>query len=106
MSDVTGGHASLVGYVNTGVHVVMYSYYFVTSMWPEYRKNLWWKKYITQLQMVNKRYEVIFWGFHYGDYEEIPLLGCHATWLLLKPTFRLHYQGGNYRRAINNITSK
>jgi hypothetical protein len=40
-------------YVNSFVHVVMYCYYFLTSMWPEYRNNLWWKKYITQLQMVN-----------------------------------------------------
>lgn len=47
-----GGHASAVGYVNAFVHVVMYSYYFVTSTWPEYKENLWWKKYITQLQMV------------------------------------------------------
>jgi hypothetical protein len=43
----------MVLYVNTFVHAVMYTYYFVTSMWPEYRKNLWWKKHITQLQMVN-----------------------------------------------------
>jgi hypothetical protein len=40
-------------YVNSVVHVVMYCYYFVTSMWPQYKNNLWWKKYITQLQMVN-----------------------------------------------------
>jgi hypothetical protein len=40
-------------YVNSFVHVVMYSYYLLTSVWPEYRNNLWWKKYITQLQMVN-----------------------------------------------------
>jgi hypothetical protein len=32
----------------------MYSYYFVTSMWPEYKNNVWWKKHITQLQMVCK----------------------------------------------------
>jgi len=31
----------------------MYSYYFVTNMWPKYKKNLWWKKHVTQLQMVS-----------------------------------------------------
>jgi hypothetical protein len=30
----------------------MYTYYLVTSLWPEYKEKLWWKKYITQLQMV------------------------------------------------------
>ncbi|PNF22828.1 hypothetical protein B7P43_G02162 [Cryptotermes secundus] len=50
---VPGGHGEMVVYVNSFVHVVMYSYYFMTSMWPQYRNNLWWKKYITQLQMVN-----------------------------------------------------
>jgi hypothetical protein len=51
-SNVSGGHGAMVLYVNSFVHVVMYSYYFVTSLWPEYGKKLWWKKYITQLQMV------------------------------------------------------
>ena len=31
----------------------MYSYYLVTNIWPEYKQNLWWKKYITQMQMVS-----------------------------------------------------
>ncbi|PNF22838.1 hypothetical protein B7P43_G02161 [Cryptotermes secundus] len=57
---VPGGHGSIVGFLNTVVHAVMYSYYFVTSMWPEYKKNLWWKKYITQLQMG----QFVFLAFH------------------------------------------
>lgn len=62
--DVTGGHGSIVGFLNTVVHAIMYSYYFVTSMWPEYKKNLWWKKYITQLQMVNNMYINLHYIFH------------------------------------------
>jgi hypothetical protein len=46
----------MVLYANSFVHIVMYSYYFVTSMWPQYRNNIWWKKHITQLQMVNNIY--------------------------------------------------
>jgi len=30
----------------------MYSYYFITALKPEYKKKIWWKKYITQMQMV------------------------------------------------------
>jgi elongation of very long chain fatty acids protein 7 len=30
----------------------MYSYYFVAAMGPQYQKYLWWKRYLTNLQIV------------------------------------------------------
>lgn len=30
----------------------MYGYYFITSYKPEMKKSIWWKKYITQLQLI------------------------------------------------------
>jgi hypothetical protein len=50
---LSGGHVIFVGLVNTFVHIFMYAYYFVTNMWPEYKANLWWKKHVTQLQLVS-----------------------------------------------------
>lgn len=47
-----GGHSVFMGMLNCFVHVVMYTYYFLSSLNEEYKKNIWWKKYITQLQMV------------------------------------------------------
>lgn len=47
-----GGHASLLGIINCGVHVVMYTYYFLTAFKPELKRSLWWKKHITQIQLV------------------------------------------------------
>ncbi|XP_054276683.1 uncharacterized protein LOC128995690 [Macrosteles quadrilineatus] len=47
-----GGHDTFVGWVNSVVHIVMYSYYLITNVWPEYKKDIWWKKHITQLQML------------------------------------------------------
>ncbi|XP_050027496.1 very long chain fatty acid elongase AAEL008004-like [Dermacentor andersoni] len=38
--------------LNVFVHVVMYSYYFLTTFGPSVRKYLWWKKYLTTLQIV------------------------------------------------------
>lgn len=38
--------------INTFVHVIMYSYYFLSTFGPEVRKYLWWKRYLTQLQIV------------------------------------------------------
>ena len=37
--------------VNSFVHVVMYTYYGL-SIFPSLRKYLWWKRYLTQLQLV------------------------------------------------------
>ena len=37
---------------NTLVHVVMYSYYFMAAMGPQFQKYLWWKKYLTVFQMI------------------------------------------------------
>jgi len=38
--------------MNCFVHVVMYSYYLMANIRPQYKKNIWWKMYVTQLQMV------------------------------------------------------
>ncbi|XP_064482567.1 very long chain fatty acid elongase 7-like [Ornithodoros turicata] len=37
--------------MNAFVHVVMYSYYFLSTFGPEVRKYLWWKKYLTTMQI-------------------------------------------------------
>jgi len=47
-----GGHEALAGYINCFVHVVMYSYYFLSSFGPKMQPYLWWKKYLTALQLV------------------------------------------------------
>lgn len=47
-----GGHGSLFALLNTFVHAVMYSYYLLAAFGPSMRRFLWWKKYLTRLQMV------------------------------------------------------
>lgn len=51
---VVGGHSTFFALLNTFVHVVMYFYYMVAAMGPEYQKYIWWKKYLTAFQMVSK----------------------------------------------------
>lgn len=46
-----GGHGTFIGVVNSFVHIIMYSYYMMAAMGPKYQKYLWWKKYITTLQL-------------------------------------------------------
>ncbi|XP_077350866.1 very long chain fatty acid elongase 5 [Festucalex cinctus] len=45
------GHSYFGPCLNSLVHVVMYSYYGLSAI-PAMRPYLWWKKYITQLQMI------------------------------------------------------
>lgn len=47
-----GSHATLLGILNAFVHVVMYGYYFLTTFQPALRQSMWWKRHITQLQLV------------------------------------------------------
>ncbi|XP_049305025.1 elongation of very long chain fatty acids protein AAEL008004 isoform X4 [Bactrocera dorsalis] len=47
-----GGHSTFFGLLNTFVHIVMYTYYMFSAMGPQFQKYLWWKKYLTTLQMV------------------------------------------------------
>ncbi|CAD7003756.1 unnamed protein product [Ceratitis capitata] len=47
-----GGHASMIGILNTLVHVFMYAYYLMSATRPEMKNSLWWKKYVTSLQLV------------------------------------------------------
>jgi len=49
---VGGGNTAFSGMLNAGVHVVMYFYYFLAACGPEIQKYLWWKKYITSMQLL------------------------------------------------------
>jgi hypothetical protein len=37
--------------LNSMVHAIMYSYYFLSTLGPEVQKYLWWKKHLTKVQI-------------------------------------------------------
>ncbi|XP_058818388.1 elongation of very long chain fatty acids protein AAEL008004-like [Topomyia yanbarensis] len=74
---LSGSHATLLGLINSFVHVIMYFYYFLTSFRPELKNSLWWKKYITQVQM----FQFLILMIHFGA----PLLLGYCNY----PTFVL-----------------
>lgn len=45
---------AIVGLINSLVHVVMYTYYMIAAMGPAYQKYIWWKKYMTVIQLVSQ----------------------------------------------------
>jgi elongation of very long chain fatty acids protein 4 len=49
---VAGGQSFFGAMINSFVHVVMYTYYGVAALGPEFQKYLWWKRYLTRLQLV------------------------------------------------------
>jgi elongation of very long chain fatty acids protein 7 len=50
---ISDGHGTLIIVLNSLVHVVMYSYYFMAALGPKMQKYLWWKKYLTSMQLVS-----------------------------------------------------
>ena len=46
-----GGNSVPAAMINSSVHVVMYTYYFLAAFGPRFKKYLWWKKYLTMLQL-------------------------------------------------------
>ena len=48
-----GGHTTFGAFINSFIHVLMYSYYALAALGPDYRKYTWWKIYLTKLQIVS-----------------------------------------------------
>lgn len=47
----TAPPVSLFIFLNSAVHTIMYTYYALSALGPGVQKYLWWKRYITQIQL-------------------------------------------------------
>lgn len=50
----------VIGFFNIFIHVLVYSYYFIASLGPKFRKFLWWKELLTRLQIVQFLVNITF----------------------------------------------
>ncbi|CAC5408130.1 ELOVL7 [Mytilus coruscus] len=48
---VAGGFGTFHSMLNSFIHLVMYTYYGLAALGPQYQKYLWWKKYMTSMQI-------------------------------------------------------
>ncbi|NXJ83926.1 ELOV4 protein, partial [Trogon melanurus] len=48
---VPGGQAFFIGMLNSFVHIFMYGYYALASLGPKIHSYLWWKRYLTIMQL-------------------------------------------------------
>jgi hypothetical protein len=85
-------------FFNGGIHVVMYSYYLLATF-PALRQHLWWKRYLTGLQMAQfvivLIYNVLgffFFGKYCGNYQTGALVGSIISAAIFLVLFYLFYQ--------------
>ncbi|KAM7292556.1 elongation of very long chain fatty acids protein AAEL008004 [Ixodes scapularis] len=55
-----GGQFIMILCLNALVHVIMYGYYFLSALGPSIQKYLWWKRYLTRLQI----FQLVFLTLH------------------------------------------
>ncbi|CAC5381313.1 ELOVL4 [Mytilus coruscus] len=48
---VAGGQSFFGAMINSFIHVVMYGYYGLSALGPHMQKYLWWKRYLTMMQL-------------------------------------------------------
>lgn len=53
-----GGHSTFFAFINSFVHILMYFYYGLAAIGPQMNKYLWWKKYMTLVQMVGYTFKL------------------------------------------------
>jgi len=80
-----GGHATFFGFINVFVHFFMYSYYMLAALGPQFKKYLWWKQHLTNLQMV-QFVAIMVHGFQLVFYDDCDFpwqfayyIGAHAV---------------------------
>ncbi|NWW73866.1 ELOV4 protein, partial [Climacteris rufus] len=98
---VPGGQAFFIGMLNSFVHIFMYGYYALASLGPRVRRHLWWKRYLTMLQLC--QFVAIAAHSSYNLFTECPFPdGFNAAvslyMLSLLPLF-LHFYHRTYRRG-------
>ncbi|KAB5535949.1 hypothetical protein PHYPO_G00123750 [Pangasianodon hypophthalmus] len=77
-----GGMGSFHAMVNAMVHVIMYTYYGLSAAGPRFQKYLWWKKYMTAIQLT----QFIVVSVHISQYYfmdceyQVPIF-IHLIWI-------------------------
>nr|BBF94994.1 elongation of very long chain fatty acids protein 14 [Orthetrum albistylum] len=106
MKFAPGGHSTFFSLLNTFVHIIMYFYYMVAAMGPKYQKYIWWKKYLTSLQMVQfvlimvHQFQLLFIDCNYPKAFMI-WIGFHGILFLFlfsdfyKTSYKKHGKGGS-----------
>ncbi|KAH9383210.1 hypothetical protein HPB48_024045 [Haemaphysalis longicornis] len=96
----TDGHAAFGIIFNGSVHVIMYSYYFLSSLGPAVQKHLWWKRHLTQLQLA--QFVILFCHMLIPVFNDCGFPLVMACILLPQGIFFLVMFMRFYKRSYNN----
>lgn len=94
---VPGGHESFGALFNTFVHVVMYAYYFLAAFGPTFQPYLWWKRYLTRLQMFQ-------FACVLGEERNLIFVRKYLDQKWLKSHFKSFYNKKTRKSFTNNCT--
>lgn len=85
-------------FVNSAIHVIMYTYYLLAT-YPAMRPHLWWKKYLTALQMLQFVSVLVYniFGYFYFDHycgksQQAALIGSLLSATIFLGLFYSFYQ--------------
>lgn len=97
-----GGHEIFVGLMNSFVHMVMYSYYLLSAFGPQMQPYLWWKRYLTQLQLIQFTVAIIRTLLVVTRMVDCgyPWLNCFGTLIFIETPFL--YFLDFYRKSYSN----
>lgn len=106
MINLSGGHSTFFGLLNTFVHIVMYTYYLLAAMGPKVQPFLWWKKYLTAFQMLQfiaimvHAFQLLFIECNYPK-AFVWWIGLHAVMFLFlfKEFYQQSYQQKKPRKS-------
>ncbi|XP_023242841.1 elongation of very long chain fatty acids protein AAEL008004-like [Centruroides sculpturatus] len=93
-----GGHSTFFAFINSFVHILMYFYYGMAAVGPTMTKYLWWKKYMTVIQMIQfififvHSFQLLFRDCHYPR-GFMWWIGFHAVlfWFLFRDFYKNAY---------------
>uniref|UniRef100_H2YG79 Elongation of very long chain fatty acids protein n=1 Tax=Ciona savignyi TaxID=51511 RepID=H2YG79_CIOSA len=109
---IPGGQSFVGVILNSSVHVIMYSYYGLSAMGPRVQKYLWWKKYITMIQLV--QFVLAIAHTVQSLYVDCPsprwmhwaLIGYAFSFIVLFTNFYIHaYWSKSYKAKSNGHTT-
>lgn len=105
-----GGHSTFFAFINSFVHILMYTYYGLAAIGPHMNKYLFWKKHMTSIQMVQfiaifvHSFQLLFRECNYPR-GFMWWIGFHAVlfWFLFWDFFVYTYGGGKRRKSSSSF---
>lgn len=109
---VPGGQAFFGATINSSIHVLMYGYYGLAALGPHMQKYLWWKKYLTIIQMIQFHVTIghaghsLYTGCPFPNWMQWALIGYAVTFIILFANFYYHaYRGKPAHKGSKPVTN-